>query len=191
MTSRRVILYGLLLFISIIASLLFTYVYGSFQHERYWKGTISKVVDTEITLIKGIASIVTDNDLFYVDKKKYKSMFDSLTGKVGVTITLNDELIYSNISDDRFFDGKYVNIENNNGSLAFKIYRYTTPVWGSNFKSWIKRIDDWFTPRFDYITVPFLTALVMNYLFLYALLWRYREKHMSRDVRQLLNKLGA
>ena len=190
MTSRRVTLYGILLFISIITSLLFTYVYGSFQHERYWEGTIRNVIDTEINLIKGIASIVTENDLTNIDNDYYKALFDSLTGKVGVSVVSNNELVYSNIVNNRAFDDEPISIENNTG-LVFKLYRYASPAWGFNFKRWLTSIDKWFTPRFDYITVPFLFSLIINYLFLYALLWRYREKHMSMDVRQLLNKLGT
>ena len=190
MTGKRVILYGVLLVVSVIGSLLFTYIYGAFQHDRYWDGTISKVVDTEIGIIQGVASIVTVNNLTTIDNKHYKKMFDPLKGKVGVFVTFDGVIIYSNLSSKRVFDGDPISIENDNG-LGFKIYRYSPPKWSFNYKRWITSINVWFTPRFDYITVPFLTALVINYLFLYALLWRYREKHMSRDVRQLLNKLGA
>jgi len=191
MKSRRVILYGVLLFISIIGSLLFTYVYGAFQHERYWNGTMRKVVNTEIMLIKGIASIITENDITNVDKDYYTKLFGSLNGKVGVTVALNDILIYSNIVKKWDIEGKPISVEKTSSSLVFNIYRYTPPTWGPKYIKWIKSIKDWFSPKYDYITVPFLTAVVINYLFLYAILWRYREKHMSKDVRQLLNKLGA
>lgn len=190
MKPKRILLYVILLVISFASSLLFVYGYGAFQHQRYWNGTIKKVAEVEISLIKGMSSILEKLDKSQLYNTDYDLLFGRLKGKIGVTIVLDGKERYSNLIKRRRINGKAIQLGLSDKQLDIKVYRYKPPTWAYNYKRWISSVNKWNTPRFDYITIPFLISFLTFYLFLYALIWRYRSNYLSKDVRDLLVRMG-
>jgi hypothetical protein len=184
---RYKLVVALLLFvISVSGAILFVYVYGAtFQHGRYWHGTIRRVEDTEVALVGAIASLI-DRTL---SPDQYEQMFGTLRGKLSVSVVEESRVRYTNSIEGRAKQGRPVRLVTRHPQRYVEVERYQPPAWNSQFAKWLTRPGEWFTSKFDHITVPFLFSLCAIFGFLLALVWRYRERHVSIEVRSLLESI--
>ncbi len=82
MNKNRLWLYVCVSIISIFSSLLFTFLYGSFQHQRYWDGTIMRVQDVEANLVKGFFSLEEIGSILDRNETKLEIVFEDLKEKI-------------------------------------------------------------------------------------------------------------
>ena len=191
MNWQKPTLYLAILTISVVLSLLATYLYGAFfQHDRYWHGTIKRVEDTQVKFVEGILAANGSESLLLNNRENLSDLFDVLKGKLAVTVLEDQAVVYTNILERRQLAKDTITITQPESGLSIRIDRYEPPSWSYNYLAWLKRLPEWFSPRFDYITIPFIGLLLIFYAFTSALLWRYRSAHLSRDVLQLLKRIG-
>lgn len=192
MIWRKPALYSLVVLASIVLSLFFTYLYGQFfQHDRYWKGTMHRVQETQIALINGFLDLEGAARLLAENRNQLSKVFDTVRGKLAITVESNNNIIYSNRIDSFNPQGTPQIINLGEYGLSITIDRYEPPTWSKNYISWLSRPVEWFSPRFDYITAPFLGLAFIFSSFISAFIWRYRAAHLSKDVLGILNRIGV
>ena len=193
--KHKLLLRLLVILTSIFLSLIFTYLYFElFQHDRYYKGTIANVEKTETEMIKGLASITGIGSLAIEDIKSFEKIFSPLENYLAVTITKAGKLVYSNIPKEKELklkkNRRYVwqGLKNEpldfpltNSDFVIHVDTYIPPKWSSEFVRWIKQPQDWFTPTYNSITVPFLMLIVLFYWILFALFWSYRSEYLEEE----------
>ena len=193
MNKAKFTLYILVLIISAFVTLVTTYFYGAWQHDRYWDGTIGRVNQIETAVYEKLlrANIVEqyhDNDF-----SRFNDVFAPLNGKL--LIRLLDErgkTIFSNLYGDRQLGEIVLKSEFSVGpkKLTVEFVRYRPPNWNNVFSRWLIHPSDWLKIEYDRITMPFIFFFVIWFLFIFSIIWRYRAKYLSRDVMGALNSLN-
>jgi len=203
------LLHLLVFFLSIIGGIGFTYLYHSvFQHDRYFS-TLSKVAKVERSMIRGMKNIQGIDLLAEQNIKSFGDIFEPLKCLVPVKIVLEKsqtQVEYTNIPTKKerseikicqrygyeFDNPNWGNPADNNivlGRYIIKIGLYNTPDLLGDFLRWIKHPNEWLTSSFDRITIPFLMLTVLFYSISFALLWAYRAKHVSIDMKEVLDEV--
>ena len=185
----RLFLICFAIFFSILTSLLSSYLYGLvFSHTRYWEGTIRKVENTEILLLKNLFS---DSDIIYKNLDspiKLNKLFRPLDGKLAIEVWKNEIQIYSNYSKGRIISplqNKIITATD----LTIIIRQYQPPSWNYQYIKWITNPFKWLDPSGDFITSQFTTFFLIYTILMYAIGWQIRAIHLSKDVISLINKI--
>lgn len=175
--------------IAMLFGLGLTYLYGQlFQHDRYWEGTIVRVEQTQSKLIE---SFVTRTSFANFDKKDFSNLFSSLDGKMLVEIYDDNQPLYSN--------APRWEVNTKNEVIAYTLdgmevrwHTFQAPTWNTMFLSWLSYPRQWFTYKYDYITVPFVTFSLIIFLFLSLgsalLVNRYLQNDVLRSLQMLEGK---
>ena len=169
------------------------------MYDRYYKGTIPEVEKTEIDMIRGLVSIKDIGSLISKNTDQFSKIFDPLNGKLGISIIRSGEKIYTNIPDRQGLEAinrtvREEPIESllvNNSDYTILIQKLIPQSSFQKFIQWMTHPWQWFAPKYDIITVPFLIFIVLIFSFLYAILWFKRSKHLSDEMKPLLEKITA
>ncbi|MDP3025752.1 MAG: hypothetical protein Q8O10_09495 [candidate division Zixibacteria bacterium] len=183
---------ALILLLAICFSIAIVYLYGAWTHNRYWNGTIAKVQDTEIGLIKGILRIDLNKIVSKQESEPLVEIFKPLEGKLIVEIFVDSQLVFSNrVRDFRAKEEQsLIELARFNSRILFKIGKYEPPTWNSNFGKWILSFNKWFTPRFDYITMPFIFFLLIFIFGFLALIMWYKARHEQCLLQDILKGIN-
>lgn len=189
MILRRTAFYSIIFVLSLLCALIGSYVYGKvFQHKRYWEGTIVRVQETNIKMIEGLLAFENADQFFLKNTKNLQALFGPLAGKISINVSRGESLIYSNHFDNyEVRETKEIIFLDSN--LSVKISTYIPPRWNKNYLSWISQPKKWFTPRFDYITFPFVGLVLIFMATFAALAWGYRSAHLSFEVLKVLRDI--
>jgi hypothetical protein len=193
MNKSKILLFFLLLILSILVSLVTTYFYCGWQHGRYWNGTIKKVNLIESAVYEKLLYQNIANQYPKADYSVFSEIFAPLNGKLLIRFRDNsDQIIFSNLSQDRSPIELLRKSDFLIGSDKFTVefVRYAPPNWTDVYFSWLVSPSDWLKSVHDRITMPFFFFLAIWFLFFVASLWRYRARHLSRDVMGALNSLN-
>jgi len=171
---------------SFLFAMLLIYLYGAtFQHDRYWHGTLLKVQKTEAAIIANLLGDQSFKHLLTLDRTQLHQLFKPLDRKLLIEIVNNGTLFFDN-TEHKFTKSTLIQeITHNNTSL--KISNYSPPSWNSIFLKWMTRPGRWLSPSFDYITIPFLLFFIIFLCISYALGWRVRSKHLSDHVLEMMH----
>jgi hypothetical protein len=169
------------------------------------------VIEVERKMIRGMAKIKGIDVLAEQDIQSFKDIFEPLKCFVPVTISSKeqaDTIFYSNIPTETerlevqrcqryLYDFNNPNWGNpstssvNIGSHVIRIGKYNTPDWPKRFKRWIANPVEWFASYRNRITSLFFMFTGLFYAVLLALIWNYRSKHLSKDIKPLLENLNS
>ncbi len=209
-TKPKLLLHLSVLLISIIFSLFSTYLYFElFGHDRYFS-TLSKVVAVERKMIRGIAQIEGIDLMAEKNIKSFKDVFDPLKCFVPITITSGNEsgkIVYTNMPTETervelkrclrylydFDNPNWGEPSKNNvevGEYVVRIGEYNTPIWSKRFLRWIVNPAEWFASYRNRITTLFFMFTCLFYSASLAFIWANRSKHLSEDIKPLLEKLN-
>ena len=168
------------------------------MHDRYYS-TISKVETNQRYMIKGLSLVEGIGSNAEKNIKSFEGIFDVLRDLLPVKITQEGKEIYSNIlsNDDLklkknrryYWEGlkeEPSSFSLGDSSYTIEVDTYIPPKWSSEFLRWIKQPGKWFTPRFDFITIPFLMFAFLFYWILWARLWLYRSRYLSREIKEAI-----
>jgi hypothetical protein len=193
MNKAKFTLYILVLtMMSVSFALVTTYLYGSWQHDRYWDGTMGRVNQIETAVYEKLLRANIVEQYHGDDFSKFNDVFAPLNGKL--LIRLLDErgkTLFSNLYGDRQLGELILKSEFSIGPKKFTVefIRYNPPDWNHVFFRWILHPSDWKKIKYDRITMPFIFFSVIWLLFFVSASWWYRAKHLSRDVLDVLNSL--
>jgi hypothetical protein len=164
-----------------------TYLYGAlFQHSRYWDGTIRRVQDIDFSLIEALLTHPRAAPL-PERQEELAPLFRALDGKMAFELVRGEKVVYSNRIPGRATPDAPSQIQLADGA-SLLVYRYAPPSWGSEFNAWLSSPAEWWSRKYDRITAPFTSFLLIYGVFLYALAWRYRARHLSEEVLTLLRR---
>lgn len=164
-----------------------TYLYGGqFQHKRYWEGTIPRVEDTEIGLVRNLLTRPGMPPLAE-SREDLEQMFEVLEFKLGVELHRDGQVVFTNRVEDWGIRGTPETVDLSDGA-ELRLYRYEPPSWNSTFLAWIKDPRKWLTRQQDRVTAPFVSFFLIYLVFLYALAWRHRARHLSDEVLAVLRQ---
>ena len=150
-----------------------------------------RVQETQIDLINGFLGLEGADRLLAENRNRLSKVFDIVRGKLAITVKANNTIIYSNRIDYFTLQDAPQIINLRESGLSITIDRYEPPSWSKNYISWLSRPAEWLSPRFDYITAPFLGLVLIFSSFISAFIWRYRAAHLSKDVLSILNRIGV
>ncbi len=185
----RIILFLIIIFISTLGSLISSYAYGFFfSHARYWKGTIYNVESIEINLLKNILDKKLLNHSVFNDAEKLKSIFSPLDGKIGINIFDKKGSIFHNIKEYRQLSNEPALTISIDIDKKVVIHRYQPPSWNKQFFKWLKKPHFWAKSSYDFITANFVSFFIIHTLFLYAISWQIRVRHLENDVLSIISK---
>ena len=197
--------------LSIFLSLVFTnFYFVSYGHSRYFE-TLSKVIEVERKMIRGVAKIKGIEAPAEQDIQSFKDIFEPLKCFVPITISVKeqaDTILYSNIPTEierleepkckrYLYDfnnpnwGKPSTSNINIGNHIIRVGEYHTPDWSKRFKRWATNPTEWFASYRNRITSLFFMFMGLFYAVLLALIWNYRSKHLSKDIKPLLENLNS
>lgn len=181
-TARVVTGLTILVAASLLAGLT-TYLYGAlFQHARYWGpgGTIDRVQDIDISLIRALLTR-PDAGPLPDSQAAVEPLFAALDGKLAFELRQGDRVFYTNRIPERQLRTGATDIPLPDDA-RLTIRRYEPPAWSSEFAQWLTHPLDWSSRKYDRITAPFVAFFLIYVVFLYALAWRHRARHLSEEV---------
>ena len=188
----RMLFYVLINAVAAALALIAVYAYGGlFQHDRYWKGTIKQVQDTEIALLRNLLALSGCPDKLFSRKQVIAELFQPLDRKLVVTVQRDGTIVYTNRVASWELQGTWESLCPESDQVEILVRRYEPPSWHSVFHRWLLHPHRWFAPSFDFVTVPFLFFLGIFSLFLYALSWKLRATHLSKEVLPILHELST
>ncbi len=191
---KKFVFWSGMIFVSIIISILCSYIYGYFMHGRYWGVTIPAVQEKEIDLIRNIL----ETDLSKMVKEDnfsgLQKLFKPIDGKLFVEALYNGRVVYHNreINYEINFYRKDIPVPTPYGQLIFKIATYKPPTWNYQFSNWlqIKNIRRWLTTKYDFITYSFLAFLGIWFFGLFSFAMWYKARHESNLLKEILEELS-
>ena len=160
-----------------------TYLYGAlFQHARYWGpgGTIDRVQDIDVRLIRALLTRPGAGPL-PDSQTAVEPLFAALDGKLAFELRRGDRIVYTNTIPERQLRAGATDIPLHDGA-TLTIRRYKPPAWSAEFVQWLAHPFDWSSRKYDRITAPFVAFFLIYVVFLYALAWRHRARHLSDEV---------
>jgi hypothetical protein len=176
--------------VALILAALAVYSYGAvFQHGRYWNGTIARVQDTQASLLRSLFVSPGMADALPKEIDKLRLLFQPLDRKLVVELSENGQRVFSNVNPE--WPLGPILEEFSAGGLEVSVRAYVPPSWNSQFLRWVRNPSRWLEPAFDFITFPFLFFFVIFFLSIYAIGWRTRARHLSRDVLARLDKTDS
>jgi hypothetical protein len=180
----------LILCFSTLLALITEYAYGRwFSHDRYWKGTVQRVTWTQSQLVKNIFTKTELISGVRLEMEQIGEILQPLQNKILVEIDLDGVIIFSNRSDIFTRDEVIENfvLENN---MQVTISGYLPPSWHSLFwRGWINNPKEWFSPKYDHITMPFLWFETVYMLLFLAIGHLMRARYLEKDVVNILNTM--
>jgi hypothetical protein len=193
MNKAKFTLYILVLMISVFLTLVTTYFFGEWQHDRYWDGTIGSVNQIETAVYEKLLRANIVEQYHGNDFSRFNDVFAPLNGKL--LIRLLDErgkTLFSNLDGDRQLGELILKSEFSVGPKKFTVefVRYRPPNWNNVFSRWLIHPSDWLKIEYDRITIPFFFFLGIFLLLSLSIIWRYRATYLSRDVLGALNSLN-
>ena len=186
-TNTILYLLGLIV-VSTLGALVVMYPYGSWQHDRYWAGTIQRVKAAEMELVSGLLNRPSLQDEVGDDPRAILDLLTPLRPFFLMEISRNGQLVESSGWADYELSERAETIVFSSG-LELKISGYAPPDWSREYWKWLGQPGRWFTSRFDTKTVPFLCFFGLIFFFLVALSSMHRTRHLESDVLPLLRRL--
>lgn len=189
--QARTILYSVTILIALTISLAATYTYGAlFQHDRYWEGTIKRVQDTQIAMLEATLDDPVMLRQLIDNEDRVQDLLNVLEGKIAITIYRSDQQVASNrINEWKIRNRERALIEP--GDIRVRIAIYEPPTWNRQFTRWLYAPSRWLLPGYDHITAPFIAFFLFSFMLGLAVLWRYRARHLEKDVMNDLRRLGV
>lgn len=190
MLFKKSLVICVILIVSTLLALLTEYSYGRwFSHDRYWKGTVQRVTWTQSQLVKNIFTKTEIISGVGPEIDRIGEILQPLQNKILVEIDLDGVIIFSNKSE--IFNSDVViekfALQNN---MQVTISGYKPPSWHSLFwDGWINNPKEWFSPKYDYITMPFLWFETIYMLLFIALGHLMRARYLEKDVVNILNTM--
>lgn len=183
MSKAKIILFITILLVSIIMTMVTMYLYGSWQHKRYWNGTIVRINEIEshvyIKLLSSdIKKILTDRDY-----DKLQDIFKVLEGKLLIRLAdQNGNIVFETSNEKHKLGAVLQRVQVKSGSEIFtiQIISYLPPSWNSVFLKWLSSYSEWFSIKYDFITVPLISFFLIWFLLFTAMIWRYKA-HLEND----------
>ena len=174
--------------LAIVLSGVTTYAYGLlYSHDRYWNGTIVRVQERQAALIKSLLHATARDGQVDLAPEALGAMFAPLDGKLIIEVERGGDELFSNFNDS-FPRSAHIDTVELAGGVRILISRYQPPTWNSQFLRWVKTPWQWFSPSYDYVTVPFIWFLVMYFLGLMMLGFAVKAAYLERDVMAVLRK---
>ena len=172
--------------ISMLIGFGLTYLYGQFfQHDRYWEGTIARVEKTQSTLLE---NFVTKSSFSNFESDDWSDLFSALEGKMLVEVYDQGRPLYNNAPSWKANKRNEVIAYSLDGKEV-RVYSFQAPTWNSSVVRWLRNPRDWFTYKYDFITIPFVsfTLVIMLFLFLVVVLMvnRYLQDDVLRSLQML------
>ena len=158
--------------ISFIALSIVYFLYGPIQHQRYWNVTDRLVKENQAlyhaAALQTMAVKLSKNGLLDIDDLA-SAIIPTSDRHMAIDVFTKNELALRHRRPDRelfIADFKVIEV----GAFSIHYHIYKPPTWHSRFTRWLKPTSwsSWFTNQWDYITLPFLTIVIL--LFAGALL---------------------
>jgi hypothetical protein len=189
---KKVIFWTIFLIITLTTSILLTYFYGYFHNKRYWQ-TINSVQKIEINAMKGLLQLDLNKMIQTNNYSSFIDIFKDYDGKLYIKIKFNDNIIFQNRDQAKEVGGvkEKFDVTNKNGKMTVIITNYKVPSWNDTFLQWInpQNVKNWFFPKLNYITLPFLAFFFILLPTFFALLMFYKAQHESKLLRNLMEEL--
>ena len=179
-----------ILTLSTLLALVTEYSYGRwFSHDRYWEGTVQRVTWTQSQLVKNIFTKTELISSVGLEIQLIGEILQPLQNKILVEIDQDGLIIFSNASE--IFNSDQViekfTLKNN---IQVTISGYKPPSWNSIFLGgWVNNPAEWFSPKYDYITMPFLWFEAIYMLLFIAIGHLMRARYLEIDVVNILNTM--
>ena len=183
MNKPTIILYILVFVISVFITLVTTYFYCAWQHNRYWDGTMERVNQIESEVYEKLLRANIVEQYGERDFGRFGDVFASLNGKLLIRLLDGSgKLVFSNLYGNRRLGKRIRNSEFNVGSTKFMVefVRYKPPDWNQVFFQWLIHPSEWSRIKYDKITMPFIFFFVIWLLFFVSIIWRYKA-HLETD----------
>jgi hypothetical protein len=190
MGKNRLFLYAILLALSVGVALPLVSIYGAWQHQRYWDGTIEKVELRQVALTKSMFDGITAARLSELTPSQLYEMLTPLHYHFAVQVSVNGNVVHDSTGPDRTVEAVAYSLEIPQNKVV-SISTYVPPKWTSNLGKWLKRPTEWFAHRFDFITMPFLFFVLIIFCGLLAFVWHYRARHLEGHVIPMLEELRS
>jgi len=159
------------------------YIFGYWQHVRYWDGTIVRVNLIESSVY--IKLLSTDVHDIYKKKnfQKMQEILKPLNGKLHIAFYDDKEtLLFENEKPERPLGNilQESRVSVGSDTIFIKIARYLRPSWNTAYFKWLLTHDKWFSSELDRITIPAIFFFFIWSLFLSTLIWR-RKANLEND----------
>ena len=202
MLRKKILLHLLVLTISLIGALLTTAIYGKFQHDRYWEGTIYKVQKNQIKLSISMLEFLIDKKSSNAEflEEDFKDAFYPMRYFMPVKVYKNGELLFQYSESKRpIKNHEYRKFASADFEILFGIYGaepwFTDPEAflgvgkKAKFWRWVASPADWLTKKYDYIQVPFVAFFLLIYSALFAFAYRFQANHFGKKVLTTLEEI--
>ncbi len=183
MSKAKGLLFITILMISVIMTIVTMYLYGSWQHKRYWNGTIVRINETESHVYIKLLSSDMKKILNDREYDKLQDIFKVLEGKLFIRLTdENGNVVFEN-SNKKYKLGEVLQrsqVKSGSEIFTIQIISYLPPSWNSVFLRWFSNYREWFSIKYDFITVPSISFFLIWFLLFTAMIWRYKA-HLEND----------
>jgi len=116
-------------------------------------------------------------------------MFEPTNNKLIVEVVKSGGVLFSNFNG-KFKPGALLDTLNLSDGTSIRILRYQPPTWNYLFLRWLRAPSRWFTPSYDYVTVPFLWFLAVYLMAMVVMGLFVKSSYLERDVISTLRKYG-
>jgi hypothetical protein len=204
MPTRIFALQIVVLFAAIIGSLTMTAFYGKLKHDRYYTGTIEAVQKTQIELSISMLKLLEKKKA--PDKKiqadDFKKAFEPIKFFTPLKVFKGDDLFFESRSRYKVTKpGIFKSLQLEDYLFEFSIYN--APPWfiddtarfgigtKATFWRWLSDPVNWFSGKYDFIHVPFLSFFGLFYFFMFALAYRFRANYLGKQVLSTLEEIKS
>jgi len=190
MNKSKVILVIIVLGISAAMTFMTMYVFGKWQHNRYWNGTIARVNQIESSVYDKLLKININEIYLNKDFNILRDVFEPLNGKLLIRlINYDGKIIFENLNKERQLGTilRQSIVDIGPDKLEIQIISYRPPPWRSEYFGWLTHFQKWFSIKYDRITIPFIFFFFIWSLSFVAVIWRYKA-HLEND--RLFNVLS-
>ena len=183
----------IVLTISALMTVVTMYIFGAWQHNRYWDGTMNRVNEIESSVYQNLLA-ADFNDIF--SKRNFdelKGVFEPLDGKLLIRlIDQNGSIVFDNAKESRKLGRTIQESQIKFGSEKFTVQfiRYKPPSWSKEYGRWFLSITEWGKHKYDRITIPSIFIFCILLVGITAAIFYIKAREESRRYFSVYKELA-